>query len=143
MHQLGVVKPVLCCASDPGQHNYICCNRNCFEIVCCLDENADCGCHAVEASSQRYVPPAARTGADAGGQLSQLQRRVRGLLNRLSDSNLASIVADVIQLAEVEGERAIANTVTAELLQVCDARLVIPLPLILPLLCIFCLPFFE
>ena len=50
--------------------------------------------------------------------MSQLQRRVRGLLNRMSDSNLPGIVADVMQLAELEGERAIADTITAELLQV-------------------------
>ena len=55
----------------------------------------------------------------AAGQMSQLQRRVRGLLNRMSDSNLPGIVADVLQLAEREGERAIAETITAELLQVC------------------------
>lgn len=54
----------------------------------------------------------------AAGQTSQLQRRVRGLLNRMSDSNLPGIVADVLQLAEQEGERAIAETITAELLQV-------------------------
>ena len=54
----------------------------------------------------------------AAGQMSQLQRRVRGLLNRMSDSNLPGIVADVLQLAEQEGERAIAETITAELLQV-------------------------
>ena len=51
--------------------------------------------------------------------MTQLQRRVRGLLNRMSDSNLPGIVADVLQLAEREGERAIAETITAELLQVC------------------------
>ena len=51
--------------------------------------------------------------------MSQLQRRVRGLLNRMSDSNLPGIVADVLQLAEREGERAIAEAITAELLQVC------------------------
>lgn len=37
----------------------------------------------------------------------------------MSDSNLPGIVADVLQLAEQEGERAIAETITAELLQVC------------------------
>ena len=36
----------------------------------------------------------------------------------MSDSNLPGIVADVLQLAEREGERAIAETITAELLQV-------------------------
>lgn len=36
----------------------------------------------------------------------------------MSDSNLPGIVADVLQLAEQEGERAIADAVTAELLQV-------------------------
>ncbi len=76
-------------------------------------------CNAVEASSQRYVPPAARAAAQsATGQTSQLQRRVRGLLNRMSDRNLPGIVADVLQLAEQEGERAISDAVTAELLQV-------------------------
>lgn len=75
--------------------------------------------HAVEASTEKYVPPAARAAAQAAaGGMSQLQRRVRGLLNRMSDSNLPGIVADVLQLAEQEGERAIADAVTAELLQV-------------------------
>ena len=55
--------------------------------------------------------------------MSQLQRRVRGLLNRMSDSNLPGIVADVLQLAEQEGERAIADAVTAELLQACHSLL--------------------
>ncbi|KAL3133156.1 hypothetical protein ABBQ38_007050 [Trebouxia sp. C0009 RCD-2024] len=76
------------------------------------------GATPVEASHQRYLPPAARAAAQvAGGQTSQLQRRVRGLLNRMSDSNLPGVVADVLQLAEQEGERAIAEAVTAELLQ--------------------------
>ena len=65
------------------------------------------------------MPPAARAAAqNPAGQISQLQRRVRGLLNRMSDSNLPGIVADVLQLADSEGERAIADVVTAELLQV-------------------------
>lgn len=65
------------------------------------------------------MPPAARAAPqNPEGQISQLQRRVRGLLNRMSDSNLPGIVADVLQLAESEGERAIADVVTAELLQV-------------------------
>ncbi|DBA70559.1 TPA: hypothetical protein ACH3X2_011953 [Trebouxia sp. C0005] len=72
----------------------------------------------VEASSEKYIPPAARAAAQAtAGGMSQLQRRMRGLLNRMSDSNLPGIVADVLQLAEQEGERAIADAVTAELLQ--------------------------
>ena len=74
---------------------------------------------AVEASNQRYVPPAARAAVpNAAGQSSQLERHVRGLLNRMSDSNLPGIVADVLGLAEQEGERAVADTITAELLQV-------------------------
>lgn len=84
-----------------------------------LDSNEGVCWHAVEASSEKYVPPAARAAAQAAvGGLSQLQRRVRGLLNRMSDSNLPGIVADVLQLAEQEGERGIADAVTAELLQV-------------------------
>ena len=74
--------------------------------------------YAAEASHQRYVPPAARTAAQGTGQLSQLERRVRGLLNRMSDSNLPGIAADVVMLAEQEGERAVADAITAELLQV-------------------------
>ena len=88
----------------------------------CMQACADLPWHAVEASSQRYLPPAARAAASAqvaAGQMSQLQRRVRGLLNRMSDSNLPGIVADVLQLAEREGERAVAEAITAELLQVC------------------------
>ena len=84
-----------------------------------LDWTEGVSWHAVEASSEKYIPPAARAAAQvAVGGLSQLQRRVRGLLNRMSDSNLPAIVADVLQLAEQEGERAIADAVTAELLQV-------------------------
>lgn len=52
--------------------------------------------------------------ADKGGQV---QRRVRGLLNRMSDSNLPGIVSDVLLLTEQEGERVVADTVTSELLQ--------------------------
>ena len=74
--------------------------------------------HAAEASQQRYIPPAARTAPQGIGQLSQLERRVRGLLNRMSDSNLPGIAADVVMLAEQEGERAVADAITAELLQV-------------------------
>ena len=70
------------------------------------------------ASSQKYVPPAARAAAAAASdKASQVQRRVRGLLNRMSDSNLPGIVSDVLQLTEQEGERTIADAVTSELLQ--------------------------
>ena len=74
----------------------------------------------------------------AAGQQSQLQRRMRGLLNRMSDSNLPGIVADVLQLAGQEGERAIADTVTAELLQVsaghscCTPLLAANAPVVMP-----------
>ena len=74
--------------------------------------------YAAATSQQRYVPPAARTAAQGIGQLGQLERRVRGLLNRMSDSNLPGIAADVVMLAEQEGERAVADAITAELLQV-------------------------
>ena len=79
----------------------------------------DSACWAAgEASNQKYVPPAARAAlAGAAEQGSQVQRRVRGLLNRMSDSNLPGIVSDVLQLTEQEGERAVADTVTSELLQ--------------------------
>ena len=55
--------------------------------------------------------------ASASDKASQVQRRVRGLLNRMSDSNLPGIVSDMLQLTEQEGERVIADAVTTELLQ--------------------------
>ena len=69
----------------------------------------------------RYVPPALRAAA-AGGQpeLSAeeqaVTRRIRGLLNRLSEANLQGIVGDLLDLYQEQGRRLVVGTVSSELL---------------------------
>lgn len=69
------------------------------------------------------MPPALRGKADAAtaAEEDRLLRRVRGLLNRLAESNLQKVAADVVALFPVEGRRAVCRAVSDELLAVSTA----------------------
>ncbi|KAL4421444.1 hypothetical protein ABPG75_010735 [Micractinium tetrahymenae] len=70
----------------------------------------------------RYVPPAARRAAEAaaggGGSeaAARVERRVRGLLNRLAEANIQGIVSDLAALYQAEGRRLVSDAVCAELI---------------------------
>lgn len=69
------------------------------------------------ATSGAYVPPALRAKADAGqGGDARLLQQVRGLLNRLAESNMQGIAAQVVDLMDQDGRRVVSDNVTAELL---------------------------
>ena len=67
-----------------------------------------------------YVPPALRAKADSAiaAERDRLLRRVRGLLNRLAESNLQRVAADVVALFPAEGRRTVCRAVSDELLAV-------------------------
>ena len=66
------------------------------------------------------MPPALRGKADAAtdADADRLLRRVRGLLNRLAESNLQRVAADVVALFPAEGRRTVCRAVSDELLAV-------------------------
>lgn len=68
-------------------------------------------------SGGAYVPPAMRGRANSG-DAGKLQARVRGLLNRLAESNLPGITGEVAQLMTEEGRLAVTQAVSEELLSV-------------------------
>eukprot|EP00887_Chlorella_sp_A99_P005712 scaffold1.g5712.t1 len=74
---------------------------------------------ATAAAPGRYVPPAARRTAAAaaadGEDEERVARRVRGLLNRIAESNLQGIVGQLAELYQEE-RRAVSDAVCAELL---------------------------
>ena len=67
-------------------------------------------------SGAAYIPPALR--AKQGGTDAQLEARLRGLLNRLAESNLASIASQVLDIMQREGRGAVSDNITSELLSV-------------------------
>lgn len=66
----------------------------------------------------KYVPPGARSASLPGGAQDRLARRVRGLLNRVSEGNLAGVVGEVTELHQQESRRAVTEAICSELLQV-------------------------
>ena len=60
----------------------------------------------------------ARHGRASGGDGAKLQARVRGLLNRLAESNLPGIAADIARLMEGGGRLAVTQAMVDELLSV-------------------------
>lgn len=64
------------------------------------------------------MPPALRGRKSGSGDAAKLQARVRGLLNRLAESNLPGIAAEVAQLMADEGRLAVTQAVCDELLSV-------------------------
>ncbi|KAF8061907.1 MRF1 [Scenedesmus sp. PABB004] len=77
---------------------------------------------AAAAGAAKYVPPALRRAQEAaaaaggGGLAPAVQRRVTGLLNRLAESNLQGIVAELLVLYQSEGRRWVGDAVSAGLL---------------------------
>jgi hypothetical protein len=65
--------------------------------------------------------PAAQRGRAAVGDGARLQARVRGLLNRLAESNLPGIAADIARLMEQGGRLAVTQAMVDELLNVSAA----------------------
>ena len=60
---------------------------------------------------EKYIPPSLRSQSDAHSEeLSRLRRQLQGLLNRLSEANLLSIVADVEKLYRLHPRQHVSNT---------------------------------
>lgn len=78
--------------------------------------------HVAAVCAGAYVPPALRAKAAAAGDNGALQRRVKGLLNRLAASNLQGIAAEVAALMQQAGRQAVGELLTDELHQVCICR---------------------
>ena len=68
--------------------------------------------------SGKYIPPARKAlqTPSTMHQSEQLIRKVRGLLNRLSESNIQGIVAELGNLYEFEGRRLVSDAVCDEFL---------------------------
>ncbi|GAX86627.1 hypothetical protein CEUSTIGMA_g14035.t1, partial [Chlamydomonas eustigma] len=67
----------------------------------------------------KYVPPALRKkleASEAGASASGVERRIIGLLNRLAESNVQSIVRDVVGLYASEGRRLVTSVVVQQIL---------------------------
>ena len=67
----------------------------------------------------KYVPPAARRAARGGDDEEiRLRRRLTGLINRLSDPNLAQVAGEVLSLLDVAARKSVTDIVTELILQV-------------------------
>ncbi|KAK9813973.1 hypothetical protein WJX73_007570 [Symbiochloris irregularis] len=75
------------------------------------------GAQETSISAGTYVPPALRARVKAGADGGALQRRVKGLLNRLAASNLQGIASEVAALMQQAGRLAVGDLLTDELLQ--------------------------
>lgn len=72
--------------------------------------------------SAQYVPPALRAPAQANPDyLSRLRRQSQGLLNRLSEANLVSLISEVEQLYRIQPRQHVTSTFTDLLIGlICD-----------------------
>ncbi|KAI5079664.1 hypothetical protein GOP47_0005143, partial [Adiantum capillus-veneris] len=71
-----------------------------------------------ELSVVKYVAPHRRVENASSDELTkQLQRRTRGLLNRLSEDNVESIACDILSLFQTHGRRVMIETLTNEILE--------------------------
>lgn len=71
---------------------------------------------AEEGPLEKYVAPHRRSEDTSANELAQLQRRTRGLLNRLSEDNVESIAPDIFALFPAHGRRSMTDIVTNEIL---------------------------
>lgn len=68
--------------------------------------------------AEKYIPPAARNSLAGEEQHDvQLRRRVTGLVNRLSDPNLAQVTLEVLGILGEERRRAVSDMLAELLLQ--------------------------
>jgi len=75
-----------------------------------------------EKPSGKYVPPSLRAASSSDAELaSRLKRQVQGLLNRLSEANIISILSDIEQLYQNNPRQYVTSTLIDLLLGlVCD-----------------------
>lgn len=68
--------------------------------------------------TQKYVPPALRglTTQDGGESSQRVVRQIRGLLNRMAESNMVRIVEQISTLYQNEGRSLVSNAVASELI---------------------------
>ncbi|CAK9865911.1 unnamed protein product [Sphagnum jensenii] len=68
----------------------------------------------------KYIPPHLREKmSNESEELVRIQRRVRGLLNRLSEANVESIASEISSLFQVYGRRSVTEIVTTEIIGAC------------------------
>ncbi|KAL9104350.1 MAG: hypothetical protein Q9163_000696 [Psora crenata] len=59
----------------------------------------------------KYIPPSLRSTSEGGsGEISRLRRQLQGLLNRLSEANLLSIVNDVEEIYRLHARQHVSST---------------------------------
>ncbi|CAD7703288.1 unnamed protein product [Ostreobium quekettii] len=80
-----------------------------------FDSKSKMGTCAVSQGRSQYVPPALRQ--EEGGATAAVVRRLRGLLNKLVESNIQNVVREVGILHQEAGRSLVAETVVAEILQ--------------------------
>jgi len=75
-----------------------------------------------EKPSGKYIPPSLRAASSSDAELaSRLKRQVQGLLNRLSEANIISILSDIEQLYQNNPRQYVTSTLIDLLLGlVCD-----------------------
>lgn len=71
-----------------------------------------------------YVPPALRRMADSNASKvsDAVRRRVKGCLNKLAESNLFHITAELAEVYRQYERRAVMDSITEEILQVLPPR---------------------
>ncbi|XP_055990794.1 nucleolar MIF4G domain-containing protein 1 [Sorex fumeus] len=87
-------------------------------------------------NDEKYVPPAVRRAAERADaqkqeELDRLRKRVTGLVNRLSEPNVASISAQLEELYMAHSRRDVSATLTEALLRVCAPDTAAPSRLLL------------
>ena len=72
---------------------------------------------------QKYIPPALRVASTSDEEiLAKLRRQLQGLLNRLSEANMLSIVKDVEQIYQSNSRQHVTSTLTELLLGLMSDR---------------------
>ncbi|CAG8578533.1 11348_t:CDS:10 [Ambispora leptoticha] len=84
------------------------------------DEESD---QAISVSSKKYVPPHLReSNNDAKEELIRIQRQLQGLLNRLSEANIESIVTSVENLYQKYRRHDVTATITNLVLNIISSK---------------------
>jgi len=95
---------------------------------------------AAAAAASKYVPPAMRAAAAAaaaaaGGDpelpSAAIMRRLRGLLNRMSEQNIEGVSAEVAELFGQSSQRLLAKALTASIMGSCLSEAQVLAPLVL------------
>ncbi|KAJ8277597.1 hypothetical protein GJAV_G00077350 [Gymnothorax javanicus] len=98
------------------------------EDIAEVAEEIDCTSQKLSGTSEKYVPPQLRDAVDSQrrAQLEKLKRTVKGLVNRLSEPNLASISSQLEELYMNHSRKDMNDTLTEVLLAACVTSALMP-----------------